>query len=265
MIVRAVKVSESSQVGEARRVCVDAARRAGLDETGAGQVAIVATELATNLVKHAGGGEILVGTWNDPAGSGIDVLALDRGPGMADAAACLRDGFSTAGSTGTGLGAVRRQARSFAIHAPPGGGTAVLARFGRGPADPPSMAKASVPWGAVRVPYRGETTCGDAWAAAADPAAPRDGLRVLMLADGLGHGTEAAHAAEEAVRRFLQAPLRPPADILQAIHLALRPTRGAAIAIARLEPENRRVLYAGIGNISGALVNGQEVRRMVSA
>ncbi|CAH2604325.1 Phosphoserine phosphatase rsbX [Rhodovastum atsumiense] len=269
----AVAITETSQVGEARRLCVEVAQEAGFDTAGVGRVALVATELATNLLKHGGGGELLCGPWSDPAHSdpshaGLDLLALDRGPGMRDPGLCLRDGYSTAGTSGTGLGAVRRNARLFRLQSAPGSGSAVLARLAIAASRPTpdglaiqdhSPMDLSPAWGAVTVPHRGERACGDAWTAISEGA-----LRVFLMADGLGHGPDAAHAAAEAVRRFRQAPLRPPGAILEAIHQALRPTRGAAVAIARVDAARGAVTFAGIGNIGAAVVAGTEIRRMLS-
>ena len=55
-----VRVTESSQVGEARRTDAALCHRLGFEDTEGGRVSIVATELATNLVKHGGGGEVLI-------------------------------------------------------------------------------------------------------------------------------------------------------------------------------------------------------------
>src|SRR5436309_3144918 len=79
------------------------AGRLGFSRTGAGNVAVVVTEAATNLVKHATAGEILLYALQCGQIGGIEALALDRGPGIANVAKCLRDGYSTTGSPGTGL------------------------------------------------------------------------------------------------------------------------------------------------------------------
>ncbi len=112
-----VLVHEQTHVAEARRVAETAAARAGFDETEVGRAAIVVTELATNLLKHADGGEIVLDT-----AVGLQVLALDKGAGMADVAACLADGYSTGGTRGEGLGAVRRQSEAFEVYSRPGAG-----------------------------------------------------------------------------------------------------------------------------------------------
>ena len=103
-------VAERSRVAEARRLASIAAAERGFAAGDIGRVAIVATELATNLVKHAGGGDIFITPFDDCEGRGLELLALDKGPGISDLQRALSDGYSTTGSAGTGLGAVRRNA-----------------------------------------------------------------------------------------------------------------------------------------------------------
>ena len=100
-----IAVVEQSQISEARRAVETLARQNGFNEEDAGRTALVVTELATNLIKHGGGGEILVGAYDDKDGAGIEILALDKGQGMNDVQACMRDGYSSAGTRGHGLGA----------------------------------------------------------------------------------------------------------------------------------------------------------------
>src|ERR1700761_1780467 len=105
----ALAVQDQSQVSEARRRATEMAQRQGFGEVDAGRVALVATELATNIIKHGNGGEILAGTYGEGSDSGIELIALDKGPGISNVAASLTDGYSTAGTPGKGLGAVVRQ------------------------------------------------------------------------------------------------------------------------------------------------------------
>jgi anti-sigma regulatory factor (Ser/Thr protein kinase) len=244
---------DAALAAAARQSAVTLAASRGLDETEAGKVALVVTEAATNLVKHAGGGEILVG----PAGDdGVAVLSLDRGPGMANLAACLRDGFSTSGTTGTGLGAISRLATRFDIHSVPGAGTALMAAVTRGRRAPRSEL---FDVGGVSVPAPEETVCGDAWAV----AAVADGIKVIVV-DGLGHGPLAHDAAEAAVRAFRSAIARPLPEALERVHDALRSTRGAAVALAAIDVRRRVVTFTGIGNITGAVLGDGPARHMVS-
>jgi anti-sigma regulatory factor (Ser/Thr protein kinase) len=252
-----IPVSESSQVAEARRQAAEAARVAGFDEEDGGRVALVATELATNLVKHGKGGEIIVGKFDDADGVGIEILALDRGPGMADVQKCLRDGYSTAGSPGTGLGAVARQSDRFNLFSRPGQGTAIMARLASKETAPASR-RPGPQIGAIAAVCPGETVSGDAWA-----VDMRQG-ETLLIADGSGHGPIAATAARAAVEVFRVQADKPLPRLVEAIHRALAPTRGAAVAVTRIDRGARVVRFTGVGNIAGMLVIGAENRRMVS-
>lgn len=248
-------VTDASHVAAARRHAVAMAATAGQDEADAGRVALVVTELANNLLRHGGGGEMLFGLDRATA-AGIEILALDRGRGMSDVAACLRDGFSTAGTPGTGLGAVQRMADEMDIHSRPRAGTTVLARVRRR-RDPVSAPRAL---GIVTVPKSGETVCGDA----AAMIQGEDGRIGLLVADGLGHGELAAAAAQEALRQFRARRLSDPVETLEAVHAGLRHTRGAAVAVAMIDPVRRVVTYGGIGNIAGLLADDAGTRRMIS-
>jgi anti-sigma regulatory factor (Ser/Thr protein kinase) len=256
--MRAIAVREESQVAEARRGAVAVAQSLGFGAEDAGRVAIVATELATNLIKHGMGGELLVGAFEDRTGQGVECLALDKGPGMADVAASLRDGHSTAGSAGTGLGAIARGSHVVDIYSRPGLGTAILVRLGQGR---PATAKPSPEplSGVVNLPIRGEEACGDAWCIKSHAS----GFK-LMVADGLGHGPIAAEAAHAAVRVFIAHHPQTPGVLIERMHDALRPTRGAAVAVADIDVGRSHVVFAGIGNIAGVVIAGEESRRMVS-
>jgi len=247
-----VAVADDSAVAEARRKAAELGAAAGFQELRAGQLAIVATELATNLIKHGGGGKLLIGAGQ----AHVDLVALDRGAGMADVERCLADGYSSAGTAGNGLGAVRRMAHRFHVASWPGRGTAVFARLLRNGAAP----DASDLVGAVETAKAGEVVSGDAWALHRDAS-----HCTLFMVDGLGHGSEAALAANEAVSQFQRSRAEMPADIVQAVHLAMRHTRGGAVAVARIDFAASTVVYAGLGNIAALLASPSgQLRRMVS-
>jgi anti-sigma regulatory factor (Ser/Thr protein kinase) len=249
----ALAVTEASQTGEARRQVARLAGTLGLGETEVGKAAIVVTEVATNLVKHAGGGHLLLRPLGDKSNPGLEILALDSGPGIANVAASLRDGYSTTSTPGTGLGAVMRLAEHFDIHSQSGVGTAILARLWTG--EKKEIAR-RLKIGAVCVQYPGEAHYGDAWAVC------QEGPRSLILAvDGLGHGILAADACREAVRMFEANVTAPPHAILDAIHSALRSTRGAAAAVAEIDLARTQVRFAGVGNIAGVLRSHQGTER----
>jgi anti-sigma regulatory factor (Ser/Thr protein kinase) len=246
-------IADPSQVSAARRAAADLARASGFDETATGRIALVATEMATNLLKHAAAGEIVIENFADRDGAGVELLSLDKGPGIADLGRALADGFSTAGSPGNGLGAVRRQCDQFAIWSRPGLGTAAVARFQRrGPSG-------SVALSAIVQPYPGETAMGDGWAFRATAAGP-----TLLSADGSGHGPLAALAVEAATKSFESDPGRDCARLMEDIHRALAPTRGAAVGIARIDMALRLVRFVGVGNIAATLCSQGTARRMIS-
>ena len=260
-----VLVSDPSQVAEARRRATTAAKAAGFGELTTGQAALVATELSSNLLKHGGGGRLMINADN----RSLDMLAIDNGPGMTDVQACMADGYSTAGTRGQGLGAVARLAQSVDVVSTPGKGTVVWARLVAADEDsqetmakhiprPPVLRNVGV-W-AVQAPKAGEEVCGDGWS-----WHENEHSRTVFVVDGLGHGTEAALAANAALAVFRRHVNGSPNEILEAVHDGIRHTRGGAVAAARIDWASATVTFAGLGNIAGALLlpSGQ-TRRMVS-
>lgn len=259
-----VVVTEQTQVAEARREAVNYARFLGFAEQDVERVALVSTELATNLVRHATGGELLLSTCELDGGDALQLIALDDGPGMRDPEACLRDGYSTMGGSGTGLGAVRRLSDQLDVYSRAGAGTAVLARLAPrrgGPSTPRTgnPDRGSLVWDAVVQPKPGQQACGDGWSAHVG-----DAHTAFLVSDGIGHGALASAATAEAIRVFQKVGGEAPGRAMQALHVALAGTRGAAAAIARVDPVAREVRYCGIGNISGTIFQPGGARRMVS-
>jgi anti-sigma regulatory factor (Ser/Thr protein kinase) len=249
-------IADTSSVGEARRAAVELARKVGLSESESGDLALIATEAASNLVKHAGRGELLLRGLQYGDASGAGLIALDRGPGIASTVDALRDGFSTRGTPGTGLGAISRKASRFDLYSEGEIGVALSAQLWRG-ATPTPISGLVVD--GICVPYEGEKVSGDAWAAREGP----DQITVL-IADGLGHGPLAAEASHTAVASFRATNDPSPEACLERIHLALRSTRGAAVSIARIDRRLGLVRFAGIGNTSATIVSNTGTRSLVS-
>ncbi|MFJ1797829.1 ATP-binding protein [Streptomyces sp. NPDC088180] len=297
----------------ARGAAAALGRRIGLGEQRTAELVLAVAELAANVTKYAVDGSVLLRVVRNEAVAGVELIVVDSGPGMADVPGALRDGSSSAGTLGIGLGAVGRLADTFDIHSQPGLGTVQLARFWPRPL-PPSVNGEPLVAGITR-PIGGEQVCGDAWAARTDTgtepsvappadngaspapdgpvrpswsaltgtqpfgrkAAPRQrpstrpGIEgrssmpvraavagpgqgyLVMSCDGLGHGPLASVAAQAAVHAFRTGGARTPEQAIEHMHRALRGTRGAAIAVARIEPDGR-LLFCGVGNITTALV-----------
>jgi anti-sigma regulatory factor (Ser/Thr protein kinase) len=250
IVDRQMPLREPSAIGEARRCAAELARQAGLDDTLAGRVALIVTEAATNAVKHGGGGECLL-----HAGPGnVEIVVLDSGAGILNLSHALRDGFSSGGTPGTGLGAIARLSSAYDVYSRPAKGTVVYAAVRNR-----TSANGFPLIGAVTVPYPGETVCGDAWTF--DHA---DGRSVLLVADGLGHGGAAYDAARAAVGAFAARHEGSPVTWLEDIHLGLRATRGAAVALAEIDRRRGVIRFAGVGNIAATVISDGKTRSLVS-
>jgi anti-sigma regulatory factor (Ser/Thr protein kinase) len=252
-----IRVTDPTHAGEARRHAALYAENANLGERECGALAIAVTEMTTNLVKHAGNGTIVVDAIARNGSSGVRILGLDKGPGIQNLTTALRDGYSTAGTAGNGLGAIKRLSSAFDIYTAPGLGTAILAEFWPQTKGCEHLSPLDI--GVVSVPIKGEDVCGDGWGV----RKTADSI-MLMVVDGLGHGILASDAAREAERIFAVTRSESPTPILQDSHDALKKTRGAAMAIASLHFERRLISFAGVGNIGSSIVTSSSSRGMAS-
>ncbi len=256
-----IAVNEASQVGEVRRVAAALARAEDMTDVECGKLALIATEASTNLVKYGKAGAVTLTRYVEGAQHGVQLIAVDSGPGFADFVAASRDGHSTSGSLGIGLGVIMRSATVFDVYSVPGEGTAMLARVARGaPRKPVAAAVAPFEFAVRSIPMPGETECGDAWSV-------RDfGKRQLIcLVDGLGHGPLAALASARAISVFEAArPDATPADILTLAHEQIKDTRGAVMAVLALDAMAGTADFCGIGNIAAAIHLGTESKHLLS-
>jgi anti-sigma regulatory factor (Ser/Thr protein kinase) len=242
-----IEVSESSQTGDARRKVMAWAEDSQMDAISCGALAVATTEMATNLVKHAGRGHILVQRLQQNSDCGLRITSVDKGPGIPDIARALSDGHSTAGSMGTGLGAIRRLSKKFDVYSVPGAGTVISAEFWNGKSAPLHHPPLEV--AVVSEPIAGEDACGDGWGL----KKTSEGM-CLMVVDGLGHGILAAEAAREAERILSATHQQKPAEILHEVHAALRATRGAAFGLSCIDLQRGVLSFAGVGNVTASIV-----------
>lgn len=249
-------IGDPSAVASARRGIGTLAADLGFDAEDAGRASLVATEIGTNLVKHGGGGELIAQRISRDGRDGLELLGLDKGPGIDDIAKCLRDGYSTSGSPGTGLGAMERLSQRFEIYSRPGLGTAVLAQLWPDAQEPPST---RTQIGALVIPKPGEAACGDSWCY----HERIEGIMVVGI-DGLGHGLGAEHASTEACRIFDAEKHRPALRLMQILHESMRPTRGAAVTILEVDWDAGRVTSVGVGNVAAALITDNETKRIAT-
>jgi anti-sigma regulatory factor (Ser/Thr protein kinase) len=257
----AFPIDDPSRIGEARRhasgICTDL----NWGELEAGRLALVITELGTNLLRHATQGRLLIAA--RPAFDDIEVISIDEGPGMASLERSMVDGYSTGGgSPGTGLGAIRRLSSTFELHSAVPGGTVCVARVARmkgGQGRAPAEAAHHFAYGAICLPIRGESVCGDAWGVALDGT-----CATAIVADGLGHGPHAAAASQAALDVFTENAAGELPHLVEQAHVRLQATRGAAMCVLRLDGDAQTVQCAGAGNVAVRVVSGVFDRSMIT-
>ena len=245
-------IEDVSQIGHARRTAQRLAEDNGFDATDAGRVALVITELASNVLKHATVGELHLRILPGQKANGIEIVAVDRAQGF-DVQACLTDGFSTGGTQGIGLGAVSRQTEVFDVYADSRGAVILARLYSHRDKD------SDLRWGVSQHSLHHDPACGDVWHLAIDGA----DLSALVI-DGLGHGEDAEHAARAGEQAFTLAPFASPLLLLEDIHQAMMGTRGGALAIAQFHGHLDKLTFTGIGNIGANLVAPGKSRGMAS-
>jgi len=249
--MRWLRVEDASAVAACRQAVQNMAERLRFPAARIGQLALAVTEAASNLHKHAEQGSLLLCVNRDGPQPGIDLVTIDAGPGVRDVSAALRDGHSTAGTLGIGLGAIQRLADFADLYSRPGHGTSLVARFCVSP--PVSQPR----WAGLIRPITGETECGDAYG-----VVPADGAVTAVLCDGLGHGPLAAAAAAAGVAAVLDDPAGEPAALLERVHQRMSGTRGGAVGVVQVGGQLAR--FAGLGNVAASIVSDGQRKSMIS-
>lgn len=254
-------VQDQLQLSAIRLDAMAMGRAHGLDTEAGDRLGIVVTEMAGNIARHAGSGQIILRPVGEHSTGCIEVLALDKGPGIADMTRAMR---TPAGGVrlDTGLGSIRHLADLFDIYSHPGCGTAVMAlvgtRIAQSSASPYAESEMHSPVGVVCVPLHGEEKCGDAWAVEITL-----GRLTALIVDGLGHGPEAAIAAGAAMAVFRDMAGEAPDILLSAMHAALRNTRGAALSVTVVDRSRHTVSFCGLGNVDGRIVTADTNQHLV--
>lgn len=249
-----IRISDASGVGDARRRADRIAAALAFDETVRGRTAIVVQEIATNALRHAGRGEMFVRATRRDRSAGLEIICVDTGPGIDDVGKAMQDGYSTGGSAGTGLGAIRRLSQRFDVFTAPDSGTVVVAEIWQH--EPPR----SIDVSSVIVPIDPDGASGDAVR-----TSTRDGTVLICLIDALGHGIGARDTASVALATFDATKSRSLDEVFREIDDALRPTRGAAVALVEIDGGRRLVRASGVGNIVGRVVGGDRDHALVFA
>ena len=129
-------IAEESDVIMARKQAREVAQQARLSQRATEALAVAVSEVAWNIVVHAGGGEIKIFVLKERGRSGVAAVATDQGPGIPDAQQALEDGYSTANGLGLGLSSARRLMDEFEIESARGSGTIIIMKkWARGGSD----------------------------------------------------------------------------------------------------------------------------------
>ncbi len=284
-----LKVSKDSDVAlsvvEASRVSSEL----GLSEHDCNKVATAVSELARNILKYAGTGEIQIEKIEQERRTGVEVTARDRGPGIVDVEAALQDHYSSSGTLGLGLPGIKRLMDEFEIESESGRGTKVTcrkwkpnvkrrvssrlmqaisrqARLSTTNQISEKLLKVTLENelkgldGAYCVrPCRGEFVSGDAGV-----LDQREGLVLLAIVDALGHGREANKVALRAKAFVRNSWTADVVATISGLHENLKGTIGAAAGIAVLETETGTMSYAAVGNTVCRIIGSRSNRCLVT-
>jgi anti-sigma regulatory factor (Ser/Thr protein kinase) len=244
-----VTVTSEHDIGNARRQVLAFCQAVPFDERELGEIAIIVTEMASNLARHATAGGIIK-VEPLPVQAGIRITAADNGPGLADLR-LLDDRNSTKKSLGGGLGAIRRLADNFAIEVKEGTWIQIdkLAKVEQ---------KKCLKVGAYVRPHPKCQVSGDGFTYL-ERKKP-----LVAVVDGLGHGPDAALVRRLACSKLKDFAGHALQDILSRIHVELRGTRGAAMLVAELDNEARVIRYFSIGNIEGRVIGRNSISHLQS-
>ena len=241
----AFKVTDRSYFAIVKKQIHALAVAGSFSESRVGEIDIIVSEMVSNLVKHAGGGQVLVKmVTDDPNGPAMELISMDDGPGMMDVTRMVADGVSTKNTLGHGLGSMKRLADIFQIYSQKDWGTLILARVYKEPL-PHFIKPPTVEIRSLLVPKPGEEECGDGFF----HTTQQEYIK-LFLGDGLGHGPEAAKAVTMAGQAFLECEETDPVAIIRHINISVKKTRGLVGTAAIFDTRERRWKICGVGNIS---------------
>ena len=254
------RIEDRSYLSIIKKEIAKAAEAIGFPAERIGRLDIIVNELASNLLKHGlRKRELLWKPFWHGKESGIEILALDGGQGISNPGLAMQDGYSTSGTAGEGLGAIKRLSDSFDLYSQAGVGTVVVARlFSR---EIPLWYDKTFKIAAISVPKSGEKLCGDGFHIEYDP---EQQLFRLLVLDGLGHGPDAHLAAQAAIEAYTNARQQDQSLVLKQIHGEIKKTRGAVGMALQYNFEDKKLRYCGVGNIGGKLIAPDGTKALMS-
>jgi anti-sigma regulatory factor (Ser/Thr protein kinase) len=252
------RIEERSFVAYLKREIHNEVVRGTFTESRAGEIDIIVSEICSNIIKHAGSGDIFYRVQSHGGDTTFEIISIDQGPGIADVARMMRDGVSTASTLGHGLGAIDRLSNVFNIYSIPEWGTIVYSKV--------TTLKPAPSKNTLQLEVRGlcickarETICGDGYQVKHTASDTR-----VFFGDGLGHGPHAHEAAKTAADFFLETEENNPVDIIRQMHERVRRTRGLVGTVAVLDRKQNQWAICGVGNILTRMYQGITYKNYMS-
>ena len=253
-----LEIAGANDVARAAQATRVFAQAIGFPEVEREQLSLVAAELASNLVRHAGGGALRLTTLTNSERRGLQIDSEDRGPGISDVDLALTDGYSTAGGLGTGLGSVNRLMDELEFHQLQPSGLRIQSQRWIRPSTH-SVSHRHLECGAAtracrRAPENGDAIVVQQW---------QDNALVGVI-DGVGHG-ELAQKASQAARHYLEQHFDQPLQkLFLGVNRTCRATRGVVMALGKFDLRQGTVSLASIGNVEIRLLETPAHVHMVS-
>jgi anti-sigma regulatory factor (Ser/Thr protein kinase) len=252
-----VEVTSAADISRANQAARERSTGLGFTVSESEEIALAVTELASNLVKHAGRGNIRMTAIQADGRTGIQVESEDNGPGIPDVEQAVTDGYSTAGSLGIGLGTINRLMDELEFYTPAErtGLHIVCQRWLRARTE--GLPVRWLEFGAATRPCRRAPENGDSivlrqW----------HGHALTGVIDGLGHGPSARRASQAARQYIEQHFDQPLTSVFRGVGRACRATRGVVMTLARFDLARQLVVVASVGNVEARLIGNAERRHL---
>jgi anti-sigma regulatory factor (Ser/Thr protein kinase) len=243
-------VDGEHQISFAREEAKSIAKKFGFGNPKLEEIAIIVSELASNIHKYAGAGKIIIVPFVSANLKALDIYSVDHGPGIEDINRVLQDGYTTKTSLGIGLGAVKRMSDEFDIYSFFKDSlinkniTIIFSRKYL------KDSEKHYKFAFLSRALKGEDYNGDAL------FLNIEGKKLTAaLIDGIGHGEIAYTASYRAINYLIKNYEKNLDDILQDIDKELNHTFGAVASIIKIDKQKRKMIHAGVGNISARVLN----------
>lgn len=246
------RIEDRSLVAFIKREIHNLALQCGFSAHRAAETDIIIAELASNLIKFAGGGELLYRAVERNEKFKIELYVLDKGIGIDNIARIMHDGYSSSNTLGQGLGAIKRLSNTFQMYSMRGWGTVQYVEICDSMTDCPPRVQL-LPHAVIAANCPGEKVCGDGYHIKYLPGGVQ-----IFVGDGLGHGPNAFEAVQSAITVFKNSMEKDPVALIRELHDRVRKTRGLVATIASVDYASGNWTICGVGNINTRIHLGIE-------